>query len=304
MKLAIWTTVAMYLTNKVIESSSIVRHLLSVQKGDFFDWRHGKIFYTKKGSGAPLLLIHDLTPISSAKEWESVIDSLSEKYTVYAIDLLGCGRSDKPAITYSNYLYVELVSEFIDEIIQEETIVVATGMSASFVIMAAKLHPESFKDIFLVNPESFGKLSLIPTARTKCTKAILDFPIIGVSLYYLLTCRSQVDYEFTEKYFYNPFKVKDKAVLSYYEAAHLSGGKGRHLLASLKGGYVNFDVRKAVSELSNIHLIFGSELEYAQKISNSYVNLNSAIESTFIKKTKALPQLEAPQEFVSVICSQ
>lgn len=302
MKLAIWTSIAMYLTNKLVESTSTVRHLLNVQKGSFFDWRHGKVFYTKKGSGSPLLLIHGLTPIASSKEWTEVINSLSEDHTVYALDLLGCGRSDKPNITYSNYLFVELISEFTEEIIQEKTTVISTGKSGSFVVMAAKVHPELFEELVLVNPESFGRLSVMPNKKTKFTKAILDCPILGVSIYYLLTCRSQIDYEFTEKYFYNPFKVEDKTILTYYESAHLSGGKGRHLMASIKGNYVNFDIRNAVAEISGkIHLIFGSETEYAKKIADSYVNLNSTIDCTFINNTKVLPQLEAPEDFLDAV---
>lgn len=299
MKLAIWTSVVMYLTNKLLESSSIVRHMLNVQKGSFFEWRHGKVYYTKEGSGSPVLLIHNLSPISSGKEWTNVTDSLAANHTVYTLDLLGCGRSDKPSITYSNYLFTELISEFIENVIEEKTTVVATGISASFAITAAKIHPDLFEELTLINPDSFGKLSVLPDMRSKAVKAILDCPIIGVSLYYLLTCRSQVDYEFSEKYFCNPFKVTDKVVLTYYEAAHLSGGRGRHLLASLDGNYVNFDVRPAVADLTvHTRLIFGSEQPNAQKIAEAYTSLNSSIECVYVKNTKALPQLEAPKDFL------
>ena len=75
--------------------------------------RFGDIFYTKKGHGTPLLLIHDLKCAASAAEWDSIIDSLAENHTVYALDLLGCGRSEKPKMTYTNYIYVQLINNFI-----------------------------------------------------------------------------------------------------------------------------------------------------------------------------------------------
>ena len=56
----------------------------------------GNIYYTKCGSGKPLLLIHDLHFASSGYEWESIREQLSRSYTVYTLDLLGCGRSEKP----------------------------------------------------------------------------------------------------------------------------------------------------------------------------------------------------------------
>lgn len=54
---------------------------------------------------------------------------LEKHYTVYTIDLLGCGRSDKPYLTYTNYLYVQLLTDFIHDVIGERPDVVTTGNS-------------------------------------------------------------------------------------------------------------------------------------------------------------------------------
>ena len=50
-------------------------------------------------------------------EYHNLIDVLSKKYEVYSLDLLGYGLSDKPNMTYTNYLYVELLTDFIKNII-------------------------------------------------------------------------------------------------------------------------------------------------------------------------------------------
>ena len=94
--------------NKMIFISSTYKENLSQNKGLIYKWRFGDIYYTKRGEGKPLLLIHDLILGSSDYEWKEIIDTLSSNYTVYTIDLLGFGRSDKPNITYTNYLYVQL----------------------------------------------------------------------------------------------------------------------------------------------------------------------------------------------------
>ena len=70
--------------------------------------------------------------LQSSMEWDKVIDTLSREHTVYTIDLLGCGKSDKPAITYTCYLYVQLLTDFIRDIIGEKTDIVATGASVFF----------------------------------------------------------------------------------------------------------------------------------------------------------------------------
>ena len=53
-------------------------------------------------------------------------------HTVYTIDLLGFGRSEKPNLTYTNYLYVQLVTDFIQNIIGEKTDIIASNESISF----------------------------------------------------------------------------------------------------------------------------------------------------------------------------
>ena len=96
------------------------------RQGSYYEWKFGKIYYTKKGDGKPLLLIHDLTTSSSAYEWNKVIDKFSKTNTVYCLDLLGCGRSDKPNLTYTNYLYVQLLTDFIKHVIGDKTDIIAT----------------------------------------------------------------------------------------------------------------------------------------------------------------------------------
>ena len=90
----------------------------------YYHWKYGNIYYTKSGKGKPVLLIHDLDPTASSYEWKAVTKKLAENHTVYAIDLLGCGRSEKPNMTYTNYLYVQLMNEFISNVINEKTDVI------------------------------------------------------------------------------------------------------------------------------------------------------------------------------------
>ena len=93
------TTLAFHVINKFIFNTS--DELSEEDSSNYYNWKFGNIYYQKTGSGSPLLLIHDLNHYSSSMEWDKVIDTLSREHTVYTIDLLGCGKSDKPAITYT-----------------------------------------------------------------------------------------------------------------------------------------------------------------------------------------------------------
>lgn len=301
-KLAIWSSIAMYLVNKFVESSSTIHHLLKSDNGHFYNWKHGDIFYTVSGTGSPIILIHDLYPTSSQYEWSSVIKSLSSTHTVYAIDLPGCGQSDKPDITYVNYLFVQLLHDFIEDIIGDKTDVTATGKSSSFVIMTAKLYPNLIGKITMVNPESFTKEIILPDWKSKAAKRILDCPLLGVTIYYILTSSNQIEYDFCEKYFYNPFHFTTKSIQTYYESAHTKMGNGRHLLASIIGNYVNFDIKNAFSSIDNdVHIILGKEIRNRDKIAESYRKYHPHLTCSFVEKTKMLPQMEAPEKFLSCL---
>ena len=50
--------------------------------------------YHRSGQGAPVLLVHGITTYSFI--WDQIREALSRQYEVVAVDLLGCGESDKP----------------------------------------------------------------------------------------------------------------------------------------------------------------------------------------------------------------
>ena len=302
LKLGIFAGIVMYFANKFVESSALLRKLLKINSGYYYNWKHGSIYYTKQGHGDPLLLIHDLYPSSSTAEWNEVIEDLSQSHTVYAIDLPGCGRSAKPHITYVNYFYTQLLSDFVTDVIQEPTAVTATGISSSFATMAAHLYPDKFTKLTFINPQSPSQLAMIPSNTAKFTKSIMNCPILGTFLYYIFCSENEIEYNFTEEYFYNPFLVSSKVMHTYYESAHWNQGSGRFLLASLHGNYINANVNLAFSSLTqDTQLIFGKELANAENIAASYQKLNPVIKVSYISKTKMLPHLEAPAKFLSLL---
>ena len=110
---------AIYFLNKTLDTAAVRKNLLASAEKESFSWQFGDIFYTKKGTGTPMLLLHDLHCASSGREWQYIEDALAQDHTVYTLDLLGCGRSDKPTITYTNFLYVQLIVTFIKQVFTE-----------------------------------------------------------------------------------------------------------------------------------------------------------------------------------------
>ena len=137
--LSVATLAGMYAYNQFVASTSTKKNMLPTKNGSYYSWKQGNVFYTKTGTGDPVLLIHDTNSASSSVEWSKISKRLQKKHTVYTMDLLGCGLSDKPGLSYTNYMYVQLITAFIKDIIKSKTSVVASNFSSSFVIMANQL---------------------------------------------------------------------------------------------------------------------------------------------------------------------
>lgn len=296
------STFTIHLINKYIYFSATLDNLLSNPSGSYYEWKFGKIYYTTKGKGSPLLLIHDLTTFSSGYEWHKTVTELAKTNTVYCIDLLGCGKSDKPNLTYTNYLYVQLISDFIKHVIGDKTDIIATGESSSFAVAACHNDPSIIGKIILVNPLDIRLLSKIPTKRTKIVSKFINLPIIGTFLYNILTRKDTIEELFTTKYYYSSEKIEKNTIDTYYETAHIGNASSKYLFASLCGHYTTINIRHCLSSLTNsVYLIVGNGIPNGIEIAEKYKDILPSIEITEMDNTKYLPQLENTNEFVEQV---
>lgn len=71
------------------------------------------VHYLRGGSGTPLLLVHGLGS-SAGVEFYYNLEALATRHCVYAVDLPGFGRSDKPSVDYTIEFFVEVLRDFMD----------------------------------------------------------------------------------------------------------------------------------------------------------------------------------------------
>ncbi|MGN0342264.1 MAG: alpha/beta fold hydrolase [Roseburia sp.] len=291
----------MYCLNRLIDYTAGLKELLNDSSGEYYTSRQGKIFYTKRGKGTPVVLIHDLHPASSGAEWDKITKKLERNYTVYTLDLIGCGRSDKPWITYTNYLYVQILNEFLENVVKEPAHIVATGLSGSFALMGKTFQQKSYKKIVLVNPVSLSVLEQFPTRSKKIAKYLLELPIIGTTIYNFLMSEKKIHSLFADKYFYHPTLVSGKLEDVYFEAAHKSKSAGRYLLASVGSSYLNANVSGVIRKMDELCIISSRGRKENVFITNDYLKKNKNIEITHISNSKYLPQLEVPEKFYEAL---
>ncbi len=300
--LAAIAATTIHVINRIQYSHATIKSILPATENRYYEWRFGKIKYTKKGTGSPVLLIHDLTPGSSSYEFNKIIDSLSKQHEVYAIDLLGYGLSDKPDITFTNYLYVQLITDFIKNIIGRKTNIIATGDAFPIAVMVCHNDNDIIKNLIAINPTSLYQLNQIPSKQTKVLKLLLEAPIIGTFIYNMHTSKTAFTKIFREEYFNNPYNVDEKDIDSYVEAAHTPDYHSKHAYASYVGRYLNANIVHALKEINNsICILMGENKKDNKNIAENYIYYNNAIEVAYIPSSKQLPHLEKPEQILSCL---
>lgn len=294
------TTVAIHLYNKYINISVSQNKSLDYIPDLYYDWKFGEISYTKQGKGLPILLVHDLTTYSSGYEWHKIVDKLAEEHTVYCIDLLGCGNSDKPNITYTNFLYVQLITDFIKYVIGDKSTVVATGESAAFALAACNNNDELINKIVMINPMDINILTKSPNKLSSFITKFINTPVFGTFFYNIFARKSKIKSLFESDYYSNYTFEEDDIVKVYYESAHADGSK--HLFASLSGFYTMLNVAHCMKNIKiNVEIIVGDDLDEYKDIAEEYQDILPSINIHKVEETKYLPQLEKPEAVADII---
>ena len=288
--------------NKLIFLRAGLKDMLFCESRHQYSWRFGNIFYTKKGSGSPVLLIHELKCTASAAEWKALINHLSKEHTVYALDLIGCGRSEKPKMTYTNYIYVQLINNFIKDVIGARTDVITSGSSSSIAIMGCYSEPELYHRIMMVNPSSMKNMAKYPKTNHKTLKYLIELPLIGTTIYNLVTSYSAIFEDYKNKILYPDINIQ-KDVDTMYEASHLGGPSARYFYASERSHFTNINMLHALKKLNHsMYIIGGKDLKDINNTLKDYVSFNPSIETELVDNCKQYPHIERPEAFAS-LCS-
>lgn len=290
----------MHLMNRFVSYIATSDNNLNEDTLSYYEWRFGKIAYRKLGNGSPLLLVHNLSVCSSSHEWKNIEDKLAEKHTVYTLDLLGCGCSDHPLLTYTNYLYVQLITDFIKHVIGNTTDVIVSGDSSSFILMACANDSTIINRIIMINPQNLISLAKIPTKQTKFLKYLITAPVLGTFIYNIKFSKKAIAQNFSDKYFYDCNRIFENEILSCFESCHKDRSHAKYLYASQISRFTNANVISCLNKLNNsIFIITGNANPENILAANQYQNQLPSIEIIGMEKTKQLPHIEKRDEFIT-----
>lgn len=110
------------------------------------------MFYSVKGEGEPLVLIHG-RPFSDHRIWDYQVDFLASKYKVICFDQRGHGKSDLPI---DNFSHLEDFKSLVEALELKKITIIGSSAGGSLAIDFVLQYPEMVKELVLVCPSLSG----------------------------------------------------------------------------------------------------------------------------------------------------
>ena len=275
-----------------------------IGEASLFHWKHGRISYRTDGpdAAASLVFVHGIGAGVSSLMWRRNVGALARDFRIYSLDLLGFGLSDKPAATpYSADLYVELIADFIREVVKGPAHIVASSLSAAFAVRVADEHKELVDGLVLIAPAAADVLRARPRMTGAAFYGLLHSPVLGTSFYNAVASeRSIRDYARKQLFFDRRF-VTDRFVAERYALSHQPGAQ--HPIAAFLSGYLTTDVREAFARLTQpVTLVWGRQdqtnsLEQATEL----LRLNPHARLEIFDRCRSWPQEEYAERFNALV---
>ncbi|MDY7019074.1 MAG: alpha/beta hydrolase [Chloroflexota bacterium] len=241
----------------------------------------GKMHYLLLGEGSPIVLLHSLA--SSVWSWAKVLEPLAQKHTVYALDTMGEGDSDKPCRDYTIEDYAQGVIDFMRAKGIIKATLIGNSVGAIFAAVVAVTEPTILEKLILVGcpcreTEQEREDAMAATKASYDDRGIpLPFSLEDLSQYYV-----HISPELQTKV--NEDRAK----------AGMWAWKCRTAMT-------NFDIVPVLKKVeAETLLIFGEKdiLRDKEKALNNHIRNSKLI---IIPDAGHLPQLDNPKTFSEVV---
>jgi pimeloyl-ACP methyl ester carboxylesterase len=141
----------------VIESM-LTRPPRTLQSG-MIHMGHLRVHHTHGGRGTPVLFIHGLGS-SGYMEWRFNLVTTAGRHRVYAPDLPGFGRSEKPRARYGIPYFTRFVDRYMESRGLRSAAVVAASLGGRIGLELTLKHPKRVSRLVLVNSLGLGRPAL------------------------------------------------------------------------------------------------------------------------------------------------
>lgn len=260
----------------------------------------GKLRYWEiQQSGTPLLLIPGFG--ASLEIWKNNFAILGKTHTIYALEPIGAGRSDKPDIQYTLDAMVNSIKEFVDLKRITKVFLIGSSLGGAMSLAFTTRFPHYVEKLILVGSAGFSR-------RLPIAFRLLSLPYLGK---WLLSFSDRAGIQKTlESSVYDPKTITEEIVDNAYQISQLP--RQRDVMLNILNTQSNFlGVRRNVfnAELKKIEairiptlLIWGKQ-DPIIRFADSTIALKAIPHAQLhtFDQCGHLPQVEKPLEFNQLV---
>ena len=249
-----------------------------------------------------LLFLHGFGGGSSAYEWSKVFPAFANDYRVLAPDLIGWGNSAHLERNYTIEDYLNSLTDFVGATCDEPVTVVASALTAAFIIRIAITQPDLFESLVLMTPAG---LSDFGNDYTRSPFAqIVSTPILDKLLYSgAIATRFGIENFLQNRQFANPSRISDDIVEAYLKSAQKPNAE--YTALSFVRGDLCFDLADYIGQLTTpTALLWGDSASFTgPDLGRKLAQKNPTAIKLFevIQSTGLTPQLELPAVTIGLI---
>ena len=233
-------------------------------KDQYFMWQfssehEAKIRYQEfgknNGNKTPLLFLHGYGGM--IEHWDLNIPEFAHDHKIYAMDLIGFGKSEKPNVRYCLELFASQIETFLYLKKLDSVIIVGHSMGAASGVYFAHHQPEKIKGLILVNPS--GLFGDTMDGINTLFFGLVASPLIGEMLFAAFANPVAVGQSLIPTY-YNQSKVDDKLINQFTLPLQDKGAQFSYLSPSKRPLDFRLDhLEKPCNYTGPAFLVWGAE---------------------------------------------
>jgi pimeloyl-ACP methyl ester carboxylesterase len=270
-----------------------------------------RVHHTQGGRGSPVVFIHGLGSAGYI-EWRYNLDQIAPRHRVFAPDLPGFGRSEKPRARYGIAYFARFIERYMQERGLRSAAIVGASLGGRIALELALEKPSLVRKLVLVNTLGLGRPNI------QVTYGLVTIPRVGEALMKvagnaLRWAPPQVIRRIAARYSGNSSNLErtmDDAYVGHIREMYVADGYPAAYLATVRsllspravmGGH--YDLTKRLNELKiPVQLIWGADdplfpVAHAAR-AHSLIKRSRL---TVIEGAGHTPQAERPEEFNRVL---